>query len=85
MSLFGSLPELRTKTRGVTLFESSKQRGRSKGGGSVYFWCISLATKSWMPSMSLSRRRQRRMQRLCRFVISWKGAGSLLAWGSMES
>ena len=85
MSLFGSLPVESTKTRGVMFDESSKQSGRSNGGGSVYFWCISLATKSWTPSMSLSRRRHRKIHNDCKLDISWKGAGSFDAWGSIAS
>ena len=55
----GSAPGDSTKINGVILVESLNDPGRSKGGGSMYFWPILSRTNSCTAGMTLSGRMQR--------------------------
>mmetsp|Transcript_29356 Transcript_29356/g.94175 ORF Transcript_29356/g.94175 Transcript_29356/m.94175 type:complete len:212 (-) Transcript_29356:742-1377(-) len=84
-SFIGSEPVLSTKMSGMVGAESLKHALRSKAGGITKRWPMLFVTNFWMASMTLSRRRQRRMHICCSPLSALYGAGSFRSCGSFES
>mmetsp|Transcript_29053 Transcript_29053/g.63642 ORF Transcript_29053/g.63642 Transcript_29053/m.63642 type:complete len:209 (+) Transcript_29053:2059-2685(+) len=81
----GSAPAERTNTSGVALVASGKTLCRSSGGCSMYSLPSSMATNSWIPSITFSGRKALMTISLCQLLNAPNSPGSVTSHGCSAS